>query len=225
MRQSRDDYYRTALSLLAAGGVDALTIANLCSGLGVTTGSFYAHFDGIREFHVAFLEQWEEGRIYHLKDEVEAVSDPVERLSVIRRIALSVHHEAESAIRGWARTNPMVAEFQRRVDQTREAVLVQSFVDVGIEDHDARILARIGLTILVGTQQIEDTVDRARLDAVLSEYQSWLEFHRAGPGTDGAGPVPVESPAGEQPMANRRAAAADSPGGEGRGGRSSATDA
>ena len=63
MRQSKDDYYRTALELLADGGVGALTMANLCSRLGVTTGSFYAHFAGIREFHAAFLEQWAEGRV------------------------------------------------------------------------------------------------------------------------------------------------------------------
>jgi hypothetical protein len=33
MRQSKEDYYRTALDLLAEGGVDALTIANLCTRL------------------------------------------------------------------------------------------------------------------------------------------------------------------------------------------------
>ena len=60
----------------------------------------------------------------------------------------------------------------------REEVLVQAFVDVGIDKPNARVLARIGLTILVGTQQIEDKVDRQRLDALLSEYQRWLGFAR-----------------------------------------------
>jgi hypothetical protein len=41
------------------------------------------------------------------------------------------------------------------------------------------VLARIGLTILVGTQQIEEKVDRRRLDELLSEYQRWLEGRRA----------------------------------------------
>jgi AcrR family transcriptional regulator len=180
MPQSRDDYFRTALELLAEGGVDALTMANLCTRLGVTTGSFYAHFAGIRDFHTAFLEQWADGRVYSLREQVDATTDPLGRIGLLRRIAVSVNHEAESAIRGWARTNPMVAEYQRLVDAAREAVLTQAFLDIGIDKHEARVLARIGLTILVGTQQIEDRVDRARLDALFAEYQRWLEDRRLG---------------------------------------------
>ena len=133
MRQSKEDYYRSALDLLAEGGVDALTIANLCARLGVTTGSFYAHFAGIREFHTALLEQWEEGRVYLLQEQMEATPDPLDRIDLLRRMAVGVNHEAESAIRAWARTNPMVGDFQRRVDLIREDVLTQSFVDVGID--------------------------------------------------------------------------------------------
>jgi AcrR family transcriptional regulator len=179
MRQSKDDYYRTALDLLAEGGVDALTIANLCTRLGVTTGSFYAHFPGIREFHAAFLEQWELGHVYQLKEQVDATADPLERLTLLRQLAIAINHEAESAIRGWSRTNPMVAEYQRRVDRAREDALTQAFLDIGIDKQEARVLARIGLTILVGTQQIEETVDRQRLDALLSEYQRWLRSRRS----------------------------------------------
>ena len=179
MRQGKADYYRVALDLLAEGGVGALTMTNLCARLGVTTGSFYAHFAGMAEFHGAFLEQWAEGRVYQLKEQVEATPEPLERIDLLRQIAVAVNHEAESAIRGWARSNPVVADFQRRVDRVREDVLVQAFVDIGIDKYEARVLARIGLTILVGSQQIEEKVDRKRLDSLLSEYQRWLEFRRA----------------------------------------------
>ena len=182
MRQSKDDYYRAALELLADGGVDALTMANLCARLGVTTGSFYSHFVGIREFHSAFLEQWEAGRVYQLTEQGDATHDPRERIDLLRHIAVAVNHEAESAIRGWARTNPVVAEFQGRVDRVREEVLVQAFLDIGIDKKEACVLARIGLTILVGTQQIEEKVDRKRLDTLLTEYQRWLEIRRLGEG-------------------------------------------
>jgi AcrR family transcriptional regulator len=182
MRQSKDDYYRIALELLAEGGVDALTMVNLCARLGVTTGSFYAHFGGIREFHTAFLEQWADGRVYALKEQVEKTTDPLARIDLLRQIAVSVNHEAESAIRGWARTDPIVTDYQRLVDAAREAVLTQAFLDIGIDKQEARVLARIGLTILVGTQQIEDKVDRKRLDTLLFEYQRWLEERRLGQG-------------------------------------------
>jgi len=178
MRQTKDDYYRAALDLLAGGGVDALTIANLCAQLEVTTGSFYAHFESIREFHSSFLEHWADGRVYRLEEQVEEVTDPLQRIALLRRLAVGLNHEAESAIRGWSRTNPVVAGFQAHVDSTREEILTQAFVDVGLDHDEARVLARIGLTILVGSQQIEDKVDRPRLDDLLSEYQRWLGSHR-----------------------------------------------
>src|SRR2546430_8707265 len=92
MRQGKDDYYRIALELLAEGGVGALTIANLCARLGVTTGSFYAHFGGIREFHTAFLEQWAHGRVYALEEQVDRTTDPLERIDLLRRIGVSLNH-------------------------------------------------------------------------------------------------------------------------------------
>jgi AcrR family transcriptional regulator len=199
MRQSKHDYYRAALDLLADGGVDALTIANLCARLGVTTGSFYAHFGGIREFHTGFLDQWADGRVYQLKEHVEATPDGLDRIDLLRRLGVSLNHEAESAIRGWARTNPLVAEYQRRVDEGREDALTQAFRDIGIDEGEARVLARIGLTILVGTQQIEDKVDRKRLDALLSEYQRWLGFHRGEGGTADLGQSSTRGKQNRQP--------------------------
>src|SRR6267378_3884552 len=77
----------------------------------------------------------------------------------------------------------VVAECQRRVDRAREEVRVQAFLDIGIDKKEARVLARIGLTILVGTQQIEEKVDRKRLNTLLSEYQQWLGSHREDAGS------------------------------------------
>jgi len=172
--QGKDDYCRVALDLLAEGGVDALTITNLCGRLGVTTGSFYAHFAGIADFHQALLRRWEDGRISDLEQELASVTHPLARIELLKRLALSLDHEAESAIRAWARTNPVAADFQRRVDLVRETALVLAFTDAGIEKSEAVILARIGLTILVGTQQIEERVDRTRLAKVLDEYERWV---------------------------------------------------
>jgi hypothetical protein len=50
----------------------------------------------------------------------------------------------------------------------------RSCLDIGIHKSHALVLARIGLTILVGTQQLEEKVDRKRLDALLAEYHRWL---------------------------------------------------
>ncbi len=169
------DYFDAALHLLAEGGATALTIANLCERLEVTKGSFYYHFASQPAFHAAFLEHWELGRSYQLTEQVEAVEDPLERIELLKRLGVAVHHEAESAIRAWARSNPMVATVQQRVDTAREVQLTAAFVDAGIDPDHAEVLARIGLRILVGTQQIEERVDRDGLMRLFDEYQRWLE--------------------------------------------------
>jgi AcrR family transcriptional regulator len=173
--RNTDDYFLAALDLLAEGGAAALTIANLCDRLGVTKGSFYHHFESQPAFHRAFLDHWLVERFAQLEQQVQAVPDPLERIELLKRLGVAVHHEAESAIRAWARTNPVVAAAQRRMDEAREEQLAKAFVDAGIDPDRAGVLARIGLAILVGTQQMEEPVDRPRLERLFDEYQRWLE--------------------------------------------------
>lgn len=174
-RRSPDAYFDVALELLADGGAARLTIANLCERLGVTKGSFYHHFEGQAAFRDALLRHWE-GLVEEVRQaEVAAAADPHQRLEALKQLGVAADHRAETALRAWARTDPVVAAAQRRLDEVRQEHLTAAFVDVGIEAGHARVLARIGLTILVGTQQLEGDVDRARLLELFDEYQRWLE--------------------------------------------------
>jgi AcrR family transcriptional regulator len=174
-RQSPEDYFAVALELLAEGGSAALTIANLCERLGVTKGSFYHHFDGQPAFRDALLRHWEAQVEEVIAPQLAAVPDPHERIELLKQLGVAVDHRAETALRAWARTDPVVAATQRRLDAAREEQLALAFVDVGIEPDHARVLARIGVTILVGTQQLEGDVDREGLRELFDEYQRWLE--------------------------------------------------
>ena len=171
---SRDDYLVAGLDLLAEGGVSAVTIAALCERLGVTKGSFYHHFGDVSGFHEALLAGWEDST-YKAIETARAVTDSHKRLSVLKELGVAAHHEAESAIRAWGRSYAPAATVVRRVDQAREANLVESFKLIGIPATRARLLARIGLATLIGTQSLERPVDRKRLLAVFDEYQEWLE--------------------------------------------------
>jgi AcrR family transcriptional regulator len=176
---TRDHYLAVGLDLLAEGGVSAVTIAALCDRLGVTKGSFYHHFASVPDFHVALLAGWEQST-YERIEEARAVTDSHKRLGVLKELGVAAHHEAESAIRAWARSSPPAAEVVRRVDAAREANLVESFRELGIPLTRARHLARIGLATLIGTQSLERPVDRQRLLAVFDEYQQWLESATGG---------------------------------------------
>lgn len=173
-RRNRADYFDAGLELLAEGGLGALTIANLVDRLQVTKGSFYHHFSSGPDYQASLLAHWAGERADQLRAQVASVADPQARLDVLKRLAVQVEHEAESAIRAWARTDPVAAEAQRAVDVEREELLTASFRELGMAPTRARDRARIGVAILVGTQQIEDRVDRRRLARVFGEYQRWL---------------------------------------------------
>jgi AcrR family transcriptional regulator len=172
---TRQHYLAMGLDLLAEGGVSAVTIAALCDRLGVTKGSFYHHFASGPDFQRALLADWEQSTSERL-EEARSVADSHKRLSVLKELGVAAHHEAESAIRAWARSSELAAAVVRRVDAAREANLVESFGALGIPPTRARHLARIGLATLIGTQSLERPVDRRRLLAVFDEYQDWLEW-------------------------------------------------
>ena len=99
------DYFEVGLDLLAEGGLASVTIANLCERLGVTKGSFYHHFAGGPDFQQRLLTYWSEDRVHHLIEMVESTPDPLDRITLMKRMAVELHHEAESAIRAWARSD------------------------------------------------------------------------------------------------------------------------
>jgi AcrR family transcriptional regulator len=173
---NRTKYFELGLDLLAEVGAKAVTIDALCTRLQVTKGSFYHHFSGVRDFMSQLLGYWEDTYGQRLAREALAVRGPAELIPLLKYGATyTVHHEAESAIRALALSDPEAAEMQRRVDQGREDLLVDAFVGAGMPPETAATVAHIGMAILIGTQQRERPVDRDRLFSMFQEYQRWVE--------------------------------------------------
>lgn len=172
--RTQTDYFEAAFDLLASDGPRALTIAKLCRTLGVSKGSFYHHFQGIPDFTTKFLEYWEHSESGEYEARI-AELEPAEQLELAKVVATwAIHHEAETAIRAMARTHPEVAAVLGRVDQQREERLFVAFVKVGMEEDRARVLARLGMAVLIGTQSREHPVDRKHLQEMFDEYHLWL---------------------------------------------------
>jgi AcrR family transcriptional regulator len=175
-RTTRAQYFELGLNLLAEDGARAVTIDALCTRLAVTKGSFYHHFQGVRDFMAQLLLYWEHQYGHRLaREALTTTSVRVMIPSLKHAAAYGVHHEAESAIRALAQSDPFAAEVQRRVDQGREDVLMDTYVAAGLPVDRARAFARIGMAIMIGTQQRERPVDRDRLYGLLDEYQQWIE--------------------------------------------------
>ncbi|MDQ2727855.1 MAG: TetR/AcrR family transcriptional regulator [Actinomycetota bacterium] len=173
------DYYETALRLLAEGGVGLVTIDGLCERLAVTKGSFYHHFRSRPVFVRHMLLYWEEAYGRRLVEESLGVTDPMARIARLEELAVALNHGAERAIRILAGTDPFAAEVQRRVDDGRGRIVATTLQEAGLGSAHARRLSAVGMTLLVGSQQL-GTRDHVRVSQVLDEYRRWVEAEVAG---------------------------------------------
>ena len=55
---SRESYFETGLDVLSDLGYGGLKLAEVCSRLGVTTGSFYHYFSGWPAYTRELVENW-----------------------------------------------------------------------------------------------------------------------------------------------------------------------
>lgn len=172
--RTKDEYFRVAFELLAEHGATGVTIANLCTALDVTKGSFYHHFESGPDFMRAFLVDWESKYAKPAVENARDIADPVERLNRLKPLVVGLYHEAESAIRALARTDDYAAEVQSRVDAERLQVVTDSIAALGIDVAGASDLAHIAVAMLVGAQHMSRPVDREQLARQLDGFERWL---------------------------------------------------
>jgi AcrR family transcriptional regulator len=179
-RLSAEDYFREALAVLGEFGSEAMTIAVLCERLDVTKGSFYHHFGSMPGFISQLLAFWESEHSERLIAISKAQPDPGLRMTTLIDLAVGLPHAPEAAIRAWGRSNPEVAEATARVDKRRERHVADAIAALGIDRPRARLLTRISMNLLVGTQHREHPVDLKRLRQMFEEVNK-LVFVEADP--------------------------------------------
>lgn len=175
-RLTATDYYGAAFDVLAAAGGDGLTIATMCDQLQVTKGSFYHHFDSMPGFVTGLIDYWAITYGDRVIAAARAERDPQRRLDQFVDLGLDLPHAAEAAIRAWARSRPDVAEVVARVDKRRERYLTDAMAALGIERARARMLAQLGLDLVIGAQHRAAAVDGRSLQAVLVQYLELLRL-------------------------------------------------
>lgn len=178
-RLRRGDYFETAFGILSERSHDELTIAALCDELGVSKGSFYHHFSGWVGFVESLLEHWERESTLNAMEIASRLEDPASRRRLIASLISTIPHDAEGAIRVWARSDPVVRAVQDRVDEERISMLTELFA-LHLTANQARLLAELHHAVLVSAQVLDRPVSLPRLRAharMLAE----LSIARFGP--------------------------------------------
>jgi AcrR family transcriptional regulator len=151
-RLSVDDWVQEGFRVLAEDGVKGLTLGRLCTRLGVTKGSFYWHFSGMKAYRDALIATWaavrDEDRGYF--DDL-AGEPPRQRLSRMMTALVGPRHwMLERAMREWARSESGVAAAVRASDQRVVTAVRQAFLDEGFDADQADMRANATFAAGIG---------------------------------------------------------------------------
>lgn len=150
---ARESYFETGLEILSDLGFGRLKLAEVCSRLGVTSGSFYHYFSGWNAYTRELISYWRQDRTVRIIEVIRSQQDPRKRIEAIIEVALSLPHGAEAAIRAWSSVDPEVLAVQREVDQQRFDILYESAFDIVKDERQAQIYAAWSVYVFVGFEQ------------------------------------------------------------------------
>ena len=174
---TREQYFESALEALAELGFTGLNIGMMCKKFGVTSGSFYHHFGSWHGFVDALLSYWENRQVVILRDVEFGAGPPEEDIESLRRLTLGLHHEAEAAIRAWAANDESVREVRNRVDDARRKTVYKAVLRVVGDRATAKVVTSLGMSMLVGYQQVAADGGYAPLDKLLDEFVRLINSH------------------------------------------------
>jgi AcrR family transcriptional regulator len=133
-------------SLLRKGGASAVKLDALTRELGLTTGSFYRHFGGMKHYLDELARLYGRDQVRANLDKAD-VDDPRERIRELGRIARrSKMRSLDAAMRDWAGSNPVAAEAIRAADEHLLLFMSRAFRDLGYSDSESQLRAQILLS-------------------------------------------------------------------------------
>ncbi|WP_433654147.1 TetR/AcrR family transcriptional regulator [Nocardia sp. CA-128927] len=174
---TKEQYFDTALEVLAELGFKGLNIGVLCRRLGVTSGSFYHHFGSWQGFVDVLLEHWENRQVLILRTLKFNQGNPDDDIRAMSDLAAGLHHRAEAAIRAWAANDESVNLALKRVDESRRRTVQKAIKGVVGDDDTATVVTSLGMAMLIGYQQIAAGGDEVSLDKLLNEYARLIYSH------------------------------------------------
>jgi AcrR family transcriptional regulator len=163
-RLSAKDWVDAATDLLINNNVNAIEIPNLSRRLGVTKGSFYWHFDVLKELLNAILKDWQKRMTSDVSLRAEHAGPTVESalqhlLGLIRKPRPSRNSAVERSIRDWARTDAAVRTSVIEVDEMRLAFFEDLFRRRGFSKKEACIRAYAAYAMMMGDSVLKETID------------------------------------------------------------------
>jgi len=154
---------------LIEGGISSIKIGRLATRLDVTRESFYWHFKNIQELHDELLSDWESNTAEIFESILDPEHDGTKEFLSMVKIYLDEHKfnpAWDSAVRDWARISKPAELAVRSLDERIVEIIKLMFLNMGYEDIEALVRARISHFHQIGYYKInpgESREERIRL--------------------------------------------------------------
>ena len=144
-RLNKESWLALALEVLSQEGRAKIQIEYLAKKLGVTKGSFYAHFSGSREFNASVAAYWADTLTVNALKNLSTVKGKAEErlLLLMQTIKNNQLEKYDIVMRAWALDEPLVAEQVEKVDQIRFEYIKSLFAEMGFTGADLEMRSMI----------------------------------------------------------------------------------
>ena len=137
-RHSKGDWLALALDVLAEEGRAKIEIEYLAEKLGVTKGSFYAHFADRRDFVASVAFYWADTLTATILADLSQTEERGEKKLLLLMKAIKDHEleKYDLVMRAWALDEPLVAEAVEKVDGARFEYIKSVFAVMGFAGNE-----------------------------------------------------------------------------------------
>lgn len=149
----REDWILAARDVLKDNGIDAVKIDRLAKMLNTTRNTFYQHFENRDALLEELLKHWDTNNTKAYQQTIDQSHDGVTELANIAQMWLeekSFDAAYDIAVRNWARVSEAVSKAVKRSDRKRLRILETIFRDLGHENDQALVRARIAYYHQIG---------------------------------------------------------------------------
>lgn len=173
---SREAWLSAALTVLEKHGIANVKIDRLSKQLKVTRGSFYFHFQGLKDLLASMVHEWRTRNCLPFQrlagqniEDGQAFFDMVAGVWVKED---PFSPKLDLAIRDWSRSAPALAREVALIDELRIDLLTRAFLAMGYPEDESVVRARITYFHQIGYYALsfkEKLADRLRYQPLYGE--------------------------------------------------------
>lgn len=167
--KSKEIWLEQGLKILEGKGPAALSIDNLAVRIKKTKGSFYHHFKNRSAYIKDLMAYYEQKTTAEIAREVAREEGQEKRIKKLTELVFRLSSRLELVIRAWALYEPVVREYQDRVDKMRLANIESLYRPSGMAPSKAKALAYKNYSIYIGIQHIRHLHEADNLKEILKE--------------------------------------------------------